>query len=75
MEEKDAIAGQVLRMEEVMRRVQMAQASDSSTDLDQLQQIFRELQNDYPEEYVMYNLSAIALTQVKQSLQCMASFL
>lgn len=62
-------------MEEVMRRVQMAQASNSSTDLDQLQQIFRELQTDYPEEYVMYNLSAIALTQVKQSLQCMASFL
>ena len=67
--EKETLDRQVERMEQVMQRVTSAQASDSSTDLEELQHVYEDLRSSYPEEYVMYNLPAIALTQVSFKFQ------
>ena len=62
--EKDTLDSQVRRAEQVMHRVQRATNADASTGLEDLQHTYEDLRANFPEEYVMYNLAAIALTQV-----------
>ena len=62
--EKEALDSQVGRAEQVMERVSRATNADASTGLEDLQGTYEDLRANFPEEYVMYNLAAIALTQV-----------
>lgn len=63
--EAAAARAQVERVEQVLRRVQQAQALGDSTSLDVLRDIYSSLHRDFPEEYVMHNLAAVALMQVR----------
>ena len=62
--EAETARAQAERIGAVLERVSQAQAADASASLADLQQLYEQLRADYPEEYLMYNLPAIALTQV-----------
>lgn len=62
--EKETLDSQVQRAEQVMDHVTRATNADASVGLEDLQHSYEKLRADFPEEYVMYNLAAIALTQV-----------
>ena len=52
------------RLKLVMERVNQAEQAASNLSLQDLQQIYSGLKADFAEEYVMYDLPAVALTQV-----------
>ena len=66
--EAETARGQAERIGAVLERVSQAQAADAAASLADLQQLYEQLRADYPEEYLMYNLPAIALTQVANPL-------
>jgi hypothetical protein len=66
--EAEVVGAQMRRLDQVLGRVTQAQAADSSASLDELQALYQELQDDFSEEYLMYNLPAIALTQARKPL-------
>ena len=52
------------RFLQVLRRVTACQSADAMLSLDALLEHYSELQLDFREEYIMYNLPAAALSQV-----------
>lgn len=68
--EKATLDGQVQRLEQVMQRLTLATSAQESSGLQDLQSSYEDLRSNFPEEYVMYNLAAIALTQVVPYLIC-----
>jgi hypothetical protein len=62
-------AAAVQRLGEVMAAVSAAQGAESgSPSLAQLEQLYTQLWRSYREEYVIYNLAAAALAQVRRIL-------
>lgn len=63
--DKETLDSQVDRLDQVLQRLSVANSSpNGSTILDNLQQIYEDLKSNFAEEYTMYKLPAIALTQV-----------
>ena len=54
----------VASLKVVLDRVEQAQQAASKLSLADLHHIYSQLQQDHPAEYIMYDLPAIALTQV-----------
>ena len=84
--EKETLDSQVQRAEQVMERISRATNAGAALGLEDLQHTYEDLRANFPEEYVLYNLAAIALTQVCTSFlywletcciacHCPASFL
>ena len=64
--EHDLRPGRVLQ---VLHRVTACQSADAMLSLEALLEHYSELQLDFREEYIMYNLPAAALSQVSILLQ------
>ena len=57
----------VQHLRQITERLDQIEAGGAGLTLKQLHQIYTELQYQFPEEYVMYDLPAVALTQVTRN--------
>lgn len=63
--ERGSAKDQVSQLKDVLEQVNQAQQGASRLSLQQLHQIYSDLKERFPAEYVMYRLPDIALTQVR----------
>ena len=68
--ERENLDSQVDRIEQVLERLSVAKSAEASTSLEALQHRYGDLRTNFAEEYILYNLPAIALSQVSHGVQC-----